>query len=158
VYENFDSFKINDIVEFVGILSQDPSLAYMHDEHTDAVYMSLREQQIKSTGNEENSMETDQSTESNKNQQVLSSFPPSLVPRLNCIKSYHLIHNNPLLNRFDSNTSSTLLTNCVYNNNFENSYANRIRFVCFCPKASSIYFCLNFLAKIKTKRNLCRRF
>ena len=61
VYENFDSFKINDIVEFIGILSQDPSLAYMHDEHTDAVYMSLREQQMKlpAENEEENSMETE---------------------------------------------------------------------------------------------------
>ena len=107
VYENFDSFKINDIVEFIGILSQDPSLAYMHDEHTDAVYMSLREQQMKlpAENEEENSMETE-SAQTNTRQQVLSSFPPSLVPRLNCIKSYHLKHNNPLLSRIEPNTSS----------------------------------------------------
>lgn len=108
VYENFDSFKINDMVEFIGILSQDPSLAYMHDEHTDAVYMSLREQQTTKPPADENSMETDQTNPDESKRQVLSSFPPSLVPRLNCIKSFHLIHNNPLLSRFESNTTSRL--------------------------------------------------
>ena len=43
-------------------------------------------------------METDQ-PDSNDKKVVLSSFPPSLVPRLNCIKSYRLIHNNPLIDR-----------------------------------------------------------
>ena len=31
--------------------------------------------------------------------QVLSSFPPSLVSRLHCIQSHHLLHNNPFLNK-----------------------------------------------------------
>ena len=33
IYDRFDDFKLNDMVEFVGILSQDPSLAYDEDEH-----------------------------------------------------------------------------------------------------------------------------
>lgn len=99
VYENFDSYKINDIVEFVGILSKDPSLAYMHDENGDSVYMSATNQQMTSDKTKMDQMETDEpnETENQDKKASLSSYPPSLVPRLNCIKSFRLVHNNPLL-------------------------------------------------------------
>jgi hypothetical protein len=94
IYENFESFKINDIVEFVGIMSQDPSLAYMHDEHLDEpaliTYPHANE-------NDENTMEIDNQN-GEKKSKPLSSFPPSLVPRLHCIRAFHLYHNNPLVN------------------------------------------------------------
>lgn len=53
-------------------------------------------------------METDEvagSKAENKEQvagQVLSSFPPSLVPRLHCIRAKHLKHNNSLLYKQNS--------------------------------------------------------
>ena len=100
IYENFESFKLNDIVEFVGIISQDPSLAYMHDEHLDEPALLA----YPHTENDENTMETDnQSGEKKSKNVVLSSFPPSLVPRLHCIKSFHLYHNNPLVNSLNVN-------------------------------------------------------
>ena len=37
-YENFDDYKINGMYEFVGVLSQDPSLAYTYDEHGDSFH------------------------------------------------------------------------------------------------------------------------
>ncbi len=104
IYEDFDSYRINDMIEFVGILSQDPSLAYMHDEHSDSVYMSATNQQL-TKNMDDASMDIDQSalkSLDNNKRQILSAFPPSLVPRLNSIKSYRLIHNNPLLNRFSA--------------------------------------------------------
>jgi hypothetical protein len=32
-YDRFDNLKLNDMIEFVGILSQDPSLAYDEDDN-----------------------------------------------------------------------------------------------------------------------------
>lgn len=32
VYDDMDKFKVNDIVEFVGVLSVDPSLARFHND------------------------------------------------------------------------------------------------------------------------------
>ena len=131
-YENFDNFKLNDTYEFIGILSQDPALAYQYDEHSDglqAVSQQLYQQQqdelmaesFKLNLQENNSMETEQSGANNtasraasaycyckdedrfkflKNPKtILSSFPPSLVPRLHCIKAFNLTHNNPLIPR-----------------------------------------------------------
>ena len=119
IYEDFDSYRINDMVEFIGILSQDPSLAYMHDEHSDSVYMSATNQQMTNKNADDvSSMDIDQSAlkslENNNKKQILSAFPPSLVPRLNSIKSYRLIHNNPLLNRFSAKIKGTTLFSFLF--------------------------------------------
>merc|ERR1712127_383536 len=37
---------------------------------------------------------------------VVSSFPPSLVPRLHCIKSFNLMHSNPLFRVFQKETET----------------------------------------------------
>jgi len=116
-YDDLDNFKINDMVEFIGILSQEPSLAYEHDEHTDTQHQNFQmsEKLMSKVTLEENSMETDDSCETcrcndsekkRQNLQVLSSYPPSLVPRLHCIKSQHLIHNNPFLYKEKSENES----------------------------------------------------
>lgn len=141
IYDNFDEFKLNDMVEFVGILSQDPSLAYEHDEHTcfmennhglpmpsdwqPEAQEEQRDEQTKTetyklenaTNASANAIENDHSyfkcnaelvdvsvtrqiqhTHSHK-RVVLSAYPPSLVPRLHCVLSHKLSHNNPLLDR-----------------------------------------------------------
>ena len=94
VYDNFELYKINDLVEFIGILSIDPALAFCN--HCSS------QQKLQSN---ENKMETDNEI----NNYMLESFrqtlntcscsyaPPSLVPRIHCIKAIHLKHNNPLL-------------------------------------------------------------
>ena len=150
-YENLDNYKINDMVEFIGVLSHDPALAYVQDEHVDEIpncselpeelLPKVHQEQVthKHTHNEKTSetvnitiektvainedktkLELDSGSvkslvdgkkeanlcsckiETKKYSQhskvVLSSFPPSLVPRLHCIKSFHLKINNPLLN------------------------------------------------------------
>lgn len=156
IYDRFDEFKLNDMVEFVGILSQDPSLAYEHDEHThfmesdaagliaaaassvEAHQDEWQPQRVEEERREENKTETfklvDDRTDQDGGAQngnglvdhayckcaadlidisvtrqvkhmhshkkvVLSSYPPSLVPRLHCVLSYKLSHNNPLLTR-----------------------------------------------------------
>lgn len=137
IYDNFDEFKLNDMVEFVGILSQDPSLAYEHDEHThfmesnypqppqdwqaqgEQIEEERRDEETKTETFkiETNAIESDHSyckcaaelvdvsvtrqvkhTHSHK-KVVLSAYPPSLVPRLHCVLSHKLSHDNPLLDR-----------------------------------------------------------
>lgn len=141
VYDDLESLKINDMVEFIGILSHDPSLAYMHDEHRDhALEMAgyeligeqdeniaesfnlninekdekqvtlldkeqqeaLRKAVSEHSGEicsckEELKISLTKTHTKHKHKQILSAFPPSLVPRLHCIRAVPLIHNNPLL-------------------------------------------------------------
>jgi len=37
VYDDLDTFKVNDVVEFVGVLSVDPSLARFQEERYAAI-------------------------------------------------------------------------------------------------------------------------
>jgi hypothetical protein len=119
IYDNFDEYKINDMVEFIGILSQDPSLAYNYDEHSCLLETNGLPEHTGNDAteafklNENNVIEMDASNNHckctdanlvNQKKPVLSSYPPSLVPRLHCIKSFHLIHNNPLLVKLNLNS------------------------------------------------------
>ncbi len=101
------------MVEFIGILSQEPSLAYEHDEHSDSHHhhnFQMSEKLMNNASLEENLTEMsedstgdtcrcDDAEKKRHNLQVLSSFPPSLVPRLHSIFSHRLMHNNPFLNK-----------------------------------------------------------
>jgi hypothetical protein len=157
VYENFDSYKINECVEFIGVLVQDPAMAYSHDEHN---YLRETDQLIEQVNAAEaisgdlvekkEEIETETKTETitmhidaaenpssmqvakeaadsdyckctemdicvtksikHSKQTILSAYPPSLVPRLHCIKSYRLIHNNPLLSRYQCEISKNIST------------------------------------------------
>ncbi|CAF0825447.1 unnamed protein product [Brachionus calyciflorus] len=111
-YDDADKYKINDLIEFVGVLIQDPSLAYQRDEHrTDTLEVEhdKKTQEFKihkeKTVEDENHhlckcSEMDISitkvTEYSK-KYILSEYPPSLVPRIHCITSFNLLSNNPLL-------------------------------------------------------------
>lgn len=68
-------FKVNDIVEFIGILSLDPNLAHCPNSVDDHDLFSHFNQQ----------------------ENMAHSPPPSLVPRLHVVKYKKLVHNNPLL-------------------------------------------------------------
>lgn len=114
VYDEFDSFKINDIVEFIGILSTDPTLAFCNS------CLNQQKLQDKNTIQDGNNMEIDSeltnyllsSHREQLNNCSCSFAPPSLVPRIHNIKSIHLKHNNPLLGNIYSDlklsTSSKL--------------------------------------------------
>ncbi len=135
IYDDIDTFKINDMVEFVGILSHDPALAYMYDEHYDyspefegyeivseqekdtkeTVKMDLHEacdekMQIEDKKQEQKVAKSSEHHQHNhvdinvtkvhikhNKKMVLSAFPPSLVPRLHCLKAFFLNHDNPLV-------------------------------------------------------------
>lgn len=114
IYEDSEKYKINDLVEFIGIFSQDPSLAYEHDEHrTDSLEVEhdrkTQEFKIhKETKIEDENHHLCKCTEmdiyitkvtEHSKKYILSEFPPSLVPRIHCITSFNILSNNPLLGR-----------------------------------------------------------
>uniref|UniRef100_A0A3Q2QPJ6 Mini-chromosome maintenance complex-binding protein n=1 Tax=Fundulus heteroclitus TaxID=8078 RepID=A0A3Q2QPJ6_FUNHE len=77
VYEDWDSFKLNDTLEVYGILSVSPALSALADE---------KDAFLDPTEN----METVE-------EQRVHSPPASLVPRLHMLYAKRLAHNNPLL-------------------------------------------------------------
>lgn len=91
VYEDWDSFKLNDTLEVFGILSVSPALSALADEK-DASSSILDPTE---------SMETAE-------EQRVHSPPASLVPRLHMLYARPLPHNNPLL------PSATLEDNSVF--------------------------------------------
>uniref|UniRef100_A0A672NS80 Mini-chromosome maintenance complex-binding protein n=1 Tax=Sinocyclocheilus grahami TaxID=75366 RepID=A0A672NS80_SINGR len=79
VYEDWDSFKLNDMLEVFGILSVDPALSVIADEREASSLLDPTE-----------GMETVE-------EQKVHSPPASLVPRLHMLYAQPLVHNNPLL-------------------------------------------------------------
>uniref|UniRef100_A0A4W6CXN6 Mini-chromosome maintenance complex-binding protein n=1 Tax=Lates calcarifer TaxID=8187 RepID=A0A4W6CXN6_LATCA len=80
VYEDWDSFKLNDTLEVYGILSVSPALSALADEK-DASSSLLDPAECMETAEE----------------QRVHSPPASLVPRLHMLYAKTLPHNNPLL-------------------------------------------------------------
>ncbi|XP_078488592.1 mini-chromosome maintenance complex-binding protein [Ciona intestinalis] len=75
VYDETMDFKVNEVYEFVGILSVDPSLSAIHDTNHDQV-----------------------NGDCGHMEELKSRSPPaSLVPRIHVIAMEKLSHNNPLL-------------------------------------------------------------
>ncbi|XP_036591801.1 mini-chromosome maintenance complex-binding protein isoform X2 [Trichosurus vulpecula] len=79
VYENWDCFKVNDILEVYGILSVDPVLSILNNEERDSSLLDPME-----------CMDT-------LEEQRVHSPPASLVPRIHVILAQKLQHINPLL-------------------------------------------------------------
>ncbi|TKS85290.1 Mini-chromosome maintenance complex-binding protein [Collichthys lucidus] len=80
VYEDWESFKLNDFLEVYGILSVDPALSALADEKDTS----------SSIQDPTECMETAE-------EQRVHSPPASLVPRLHMLYARPLPHNNPLL-------------------------------------------------------------
>ncbi|KAG8435803.1 hypothetical protein GDO86_013662 [Hymenochirus boettgeri] len=80
VYEGWDSFKVNDIIEVFGILSVDPVLSTMNEDR----------------GVASSFMDPTENMETMEEQRVHCP-PTSLVPRIHSIVTRRLEHNNPLL-------------------------------------------------------------
>ncbi|XP_064630611.1 mini-chromosome maintenance complex-binding protein-like isoform X2 [Lineus longissimus] len=89
LYDDSDTFKVNDTVEFVGVLSVDPSMAKFPSESVqlDFVIDPLEDMMDMAEHN-------------------AHSPPSSLVPRLHAVMSYKLEHVNPYLPRELSKTPS----------------------------------------------------
>ncbi|XP_069045216.1 mini-chromosome maintenance complex-binding protein [Lepisosteus oculatus] len=80
MYEDWESVKVNDMLEVYGILSVDPVLSVLNEERDGSSSF----------------LDTMDCTESAEEQKVRSP-PASLVPRLHVLLVHKLEHNNPLL-------------------------------------------------------------
>ncbi|XP_011785697.1 PREDICTED: mini-chromosome maintenance complex-binding protein [Colobus angolensis palliatus] len=80
VYEDWDCFKVNDILELYGILSVDPVLSILNNDERDASAL----------------LDPMECTDTAEEQRVHSP-PASLVPRIHVILAQKLQHINPLL-------------------------------------------------------------
>ncbi|XP_058043468.1 mini-chromosome maintenance complex-binding protein isoform X1 [Ahaetulla prasina] len=81
IYENGDSFKVNDILEVYGILSVDPVLNVLNNEERENSSSPVESMDCMDTVEE----------------QRVHSPPASLVPRIHVILAQKLQHINPLL-------------------------------------------------------------
>lgn len=79
VYEDWDKFKVNDMLEVFGVLSVSPALSALADEKESCALLDPSD-----------SMETAE-------EQRVHCPPASLVPRLHVLHAQPLCHNNPLL-------------------------------------------------------------
>lgn len=84
MYDNLDSYHVTDMVEFIGILSVDPSLVHYDQTNNGSELDNTFGQCITLTN--QNVAET-----------KAHHPPPSLVPRLHCITARRMAHSNPLL-------------------------------------------------------------
>ncbi|XP_052773975.1 mini-chromosome maintenance complex-binding protein-like [Mya arenaria] len=89
VYDEIDAFKVNDVVEFVGVLSVDPALARFDNDSEESSLLG---------GVEENPEEV-----------YAHAPPPSLVPRLHAVLCNRLSHVNPLVPKTKSEDYITVL-------------------------------------------------
>ncbi|KFV62861.1 Mini-chromosome maintenance complex-binding protein, partial [Dryobates pubescens] len=93
VYESWDSFKVNDVLEVYGILSVDPVLSIVNNDEREGSALDLME-----------CMDTAE-------EQRVHSPPASLVPRIHVILAQKLQHINPLLPACLNEESKTFVSN-----------------------------------------------
>ncbi|NWU53183.1 MCMBP protein, partial [Dromas ardeola] len=111
VYESWDSFKVNDVLEVYGILSVDPVLSIVNNEESCAVPFPADSSAL-------DPMECMDTAE----EQRVHSPPASLVPRIHVILAQKLQHINPLLpaclNEEESKTCEYLNLTSLFVSNF----------------------------------------
>ncbi|NXV18569.1 MCMBP protein, partial [Cepphus grylle] len=111
VYESWDSFKVNDVLEVYGILSVDPVLSIVNNEESCAVPFPTDSSAL-------DPMECMDMAE----EQRVHSPPASLVPRIHVILAQKLQHINPLLpaclNEEESKTCEYLNLTSLFVSNF----------------------------------------
>lgn len=95
VYKDWDSFKVNDMVEVYGVLSVSPALSILNDEKESSALLDPTD-----------SMETAE-------EQRVHCPPASLVPRLHMLHARPLPHNNPLLPSAALEDNSTFLSSTL---------------------------------------------
>lgn len=97
MYDQESTLKVNDMVEFIGVLSVDPCLAIFNDDDMEDGNMQ------ESLGPTHNDLITPE-------EQAVHHPPPSLVPRLHVLTSRHLTHSNPCVpNDIKGESSATIL-------------------------------------------------
>ncbi|XP_071793559.1 mini-chromosome maintenance complex-binding protein-like [Asterias amurensis] len=139
VYDHFDTFRVNDVVEFIGILSVDPELANLPGHAQNGEASSDME------GVDEFMAE-----------QTAHSPPPSLVPRLHAIISHKLQHNNPLVPvNFNTEQGKTLMQSVMSE---AGTIRDQLRFVLqqllFGDALAADYLLLNLVSSVYARRDV----
>ncbi|KAI0229697.1 Mini-chromosome maintenance complex-binding protein [Lamellibrachia satsuma] len=88
IYDNTDRFKVNDVVEFIGVLSNDPATATFPEKKQNDTVVTAADLM---EGIEE---------------QDARSPPSSLVPRIHVILTRDCLHSNPLVPDSESHNSA----------------------------------------------------
>ena len=95
IYDQESTFKVNDMVEFIGVLSVDPGLAVFSDH-------DMAEHVQEPLGTSPEDLITPE-------EQAAHHPPPSLVPRLHVLASHCLTHSNPCVPSDVKGESSTII-------------------------------------------------
>ncbi|XP_041476433.1 mini-chromosome maintenance complex-binding protein-like [Lytechinus variegatus] len=139
VYDQMDVFKVTDMVEFVGVLSVDPSLAHFADSEEES-----------SLGDAVESMECIE-------EQNAHSPPPSLIPRLHVIASRKLSHINPHIpHDINSIMGKSLVENVLKE---AGVIRDQLRWllsqVLLCDALTADYLILHLLSSVYARREVC---
>ncbi|XP_011662249.1 mini-chromosome maintenance complex-binding protein [Strongylocentrotus purpuratus] len=139
VYDQIDVFRVAEMVEFVGVLSVDPSLAHFADS-----------EQESGLGDAVESMECIE-------EQNAHSPPPSLVPRLHVIASRKLSHNNPHIpDDINSIMGKSLVENTLKE---AGVIRDQLRWllsqVLLCDALTADYLILHLLSSVYARREVC---
>ncbi|XP_022355129.1 mini-chromosome maintenance complex-binding protein isoform X1 [Enhydra lutris kenyoni] len=94
VYEDWDCFKVNDVLELYGVLSVDPVLSILNND--ERMRRTVRVLCLKLPGDASSLLDPMECTDTAEEQRVHSP-PASLVPRIHVVLAQKLQHINPLL-------------------------------------------------------------
>ncbi|XP_070539996.1 mini-chromosome maintenance complex-binding protein-like [Ptychodera flava] len=134
VYENFDQFRVNDVIEFIGVLSVDPALATInhHQEVHTLVDPSEEMEDIE--------------------ERHAHSPPPSLVPRLHAIVVNKLHHCNPLLpQNIESEETQTVFSDAL---SVRQDLIAMFQQVLFGDSLAAEYLLLHLVSSVYTRRDV----
>ncbi|CAK8689041.1 unnamed protein product [Clavelina lepadiformis] len=124
VYDENKDFKVNEIYEFIGVLSVDPALSATYDSST-------------GDGIDEDHMEEDRAHHP----------PPSLVPRLHCISMLKLNHINPLVS-CDSSSALDISNMAV---NLRHDLISFLKHATFGDELTAEYLLLHLAARVHNR-------
>ncbi|KAM9726909.1 mini-chromosome maintenance complex-binding protein [Menidia menidia] len=137
VYEEWDSFKLNDTLEVYGILSVSPALSALADEK-DASSSLLDPSE---------SMETAE-------EQRVHSPPASLVPRLHMLHFKRLEHNNPLLPHTSLQNSAFLSSTLSEMASVRAELLSYLTHVLLGDALAAEYLILHLISNVYTRRDV----
>ncbi|KAM6998067.1 mini-chromosome maintenance complex-binding protein [Tautogolabrus adspersus] len=138
VYEDWDSYKLNDIVEVYGILSVNPALSAF-DKNKDATSSLLDPAEFMEMAEE----------------QRVHSPPTSLVPRLHMLYAKQLPNNNPLLPSATlENNSSFLSTTLSEMASVKAELHTYLTHVLLGDTLAAEYLILHLISNVYTRRDV----
>ncbi|PIK49481.1 putative mini-chromosome maintenance complex-binding protein [Apostichopus japonicus] len=139
-YEDKDSLKLNEMVEIIGILSVDPTLAVFPEDGSNGNHADLVNPEDSMDGIEE---------------QTAHSPPPSLVPRIHVMKVTKLSHVNPLLPTQLQTTDSVVSEILKEAGRIRDQLRWLLQQVLLGDDLSADYLLLHLLSNVYARRDVC---